>query len=137
MPARRALSPGLTRRRWCQAVLGCALILGVTACGQPGTQAPLAQAKKLDEATSAISVSCGYADQIAAFGGPRASGLATLDASAAAGARKLVSVYVRDRGDVYQGETIKAIVSDSIALLGDCGLGRARGVLQRATRDGR
>ena len=118
-------------------MLGCALILGVTACSQPGTQAPLAQAKKLDEATNAISVSCGYADQIAAFGGPRARGLSTLDASAAAGARKLVSVYVRDRGDIYQGETIKAIVSDSIALLGDCGLDRARGVLQRATRDGR
>ncbi|MEA2145308.1 MAG: hypothetical protein QOG59_895 [Solirubrobacteraceae bacterium] len=108
----------------------------MTACSQPGTQAPLAQAKKLDEATSAISVSCGYADQIAAFGGPRARGLSTLDASASAGARKLVSVYVRDRTDIYQGETIKAIVSDSIALLGDCGLDRARGVLQRATRTG-
>jgi hypothetical protein len=29
-------------------VLACAVILGVAACAQPGTQAPLAQAKKLD-----------------------------------------------------------------------------------------
>jgi hypothetical protein len=117
-------------------VLACAVILGVAACAQPGTQAPLAQAKKLDEATSAISVSCGYADQIAAFGGRRTRGLRKLDASAAAGARKLLSVYARDRSDIYQGETIKTIVSDSIALLGECGLDQARGVLQRATRSG-
>jgi hypothetical protein len=131
------LSRDLPRRSLQRATLGCVLVLGLNACSQPGTQAPLAQAKKLDEATSAISVSCGYAEQTAAFGGPRASGLRTLDASASAGARKLVSVYIRDRADIYQGETIKAIVSDSIALLGDCGLDRARDVLQRGTRNDR
>ena len=107
--------------------------MGLAACSQPGTQAPLASAKKLDEATTAISVSCGYAEQVSAFGGPHAPGLASLDASAAAGARKLAAVDARVPTDVYQGETVNQIVSDSVGLLGDCGLAGAQRTLQRAT----
>ncbi len=121
MPARAALS-------------AIAVALGLAACGQPGTQAPLAQAKRLDEATAAISTSCGYAEQISAFGGPHARDIAMLEASAAAGARKLLAVYRRHPTDVYQGETVTQIVADSTELLGECGLPRAQRVLLAGRR---
>jgi hypothetical protein len=116
--------------------LGCAAALALAGCAQPGTQASLAQAKKLDEATSAISVSCGYADQMTAFDGPHTAGLRALDASAAAGARKLASVYARIPTEVYQGETVSQIVSDSAELLGQCGLTGAQRVLLDRTQSG-
>src|SRR5947199_1370366 len=122
------------RRPWKSPAPGwlaaAALAVALAGCSQPGTQAPLSAAKKLDEATTAISVSCGYASQMTAFGKPRASELRTLQGSAAAGARKLAAVYARVSNDIYQGETVKSIVADSISLLGECGLDRARGVLQ-------
>jgi len=114
------------------ASLGCAAALGLAACAQPGTQAPLSAAKQLDEATSAISTSCGFAQQMTALDGADVRGLAPLQASAAAGARKLASVYRRHPTDVYQGETVTQIVSDSAGLLGYCGLRRAQQVLMRA-----
>lgn len=123
MPGRAALTAGTLLSA-----------LSLAACSQPGTQVPLSGAKKLDEATTAISVSCGYAQQTTAFEGAKALGLTRLDASAAAGARKLVSVYRRVPGDVYQGETVSQIVSDSAELLGQCGLRRAQQVLTRAQR---
>ena len=123
MPGRAALTAG--------ALLSA---LSLAACSQPGTQVPLSGAKKLDEATTAISVSCGYAEQTAAFEGVHARGLVVLDASAAAGARKLVSVYRQLPSDVYQGETVSQIVSDSVELLGQCGLRGAQRILTRAQR---
>lgn len=128
MPARPALS---------RVAIGWVSAVGLAACTQPGTQAPLSEAKKLNEATTAISVSCGYAEQTAAFGGPHAAGLAGLDASAAAGARKLAAVYARVPTDVYQGETVQQIVSDSSQLLGECGLAGAQRALSAATSKGR
>lgn len=114
------------------AVLGCASAACLAGCAQPGTQAPLSAAKQLDEATAAISMSCGLARQMTALDGPHVAGLARLQASAAAGARKLIAVYRRHPTDVYQGETVTQIVSDSAALLGDCGLDRAQRVLAAA-----
>jgi outer membrane murein-binding lipoprotein Lpp len=121
MPARAALTAG--------AIIGALCLAG---CSQPGKPASLSASKKLDEATNAISMSCGFAEQITAFGGPHAHGLERLQASAAAGARKLAAVYAHLPNDVYQGETVSQIVSDSASLLGDCGLSRAQRVLLRA-----
>jgi hypothetical protein len=106
--------------------LAGALIVG---CSQPGMQAPLREAAKLDEATKTIANSCGYADELTAFGGAHPLGLGKLDASATAGARKLLRVWRRNRTWIYQGETINGIVSDSITLLGDCGLSGAQRAL--------
>jgi|SRR5579884_632852 len=119
-------------RAWAGAVLiGAALALAAGGCEQPGTQAPLPAAKKLDESTSAIASSCGYAMQLTAFGGPHAKGLGTLEKSADAGVRKLLTVWHHSRTWIYQGETINGIVADSISLLGNCGLGGAQKHLLR------
>ena len=113
-------------------VLAAAVVItGLGGCAQPGTQAPLPAAKKLDESTSAISSSCGYALQLTAFGGPHAEGLGTLEESAAAGVRKLLTVWHASRTWIYQGETINGIVADSISLLGNCGLRGAQRELLR------
>ena len=111
---------------------GLALAVAAAGCAQPGTQAPPAQAGKLDVATSRISVACGYAAELTAYGGAHPPGLASVQSMAVSGARKLASVYARDQSDIYQGESVGAIVNDSISLLGGCGLSGAQRVLQQA-----
>jgi hypothetical protein len=109
-----------------------ALCLG--GCAQPGTQAPLAQARLLDEATSTIADDCGYAQEITASG---RTDVVRFDRDASGGARKLLSVWRRDRSWIYQGESVNGIVSDSISLLGDCGLPRAQRALRQGIRSRR
>ncbi len=106
--------------------------VAITACGPTPPQAPLAYAKKLDSATSGISTACGEASQVTAFRGDHRSDLETLEATAAASVRKLVSVYHRDPNWIYQGETIAEIVNDSFSMLGSCGLRGAQSELGRA-----
>ena len=48
------------------------------------------------------------------------------------GARKLAAVYAKTHTDIYQGDSIGALLSDSISLLHDCGLRGAETTLQRA-----
>ena len=83
MPDRAALRSA--RLAWTSAartgLAAAALALALVGCSQPGNQAPLSTAEKLDDATKAISVSCGYAAQMSAFGKPRASELGTLQAN--------------------------------------------------------
>ena len=107
-------------------------MLIVSGCAQPGTVAPEEEAAKLGVATENISLACGYAWELTAFGGSRPPGLAGVESSAVAGARKLASVYAHDPSDLYQGESVGSIVSDSISLLSECGLPSARNLLQRA-----
>ena len=105
---------------------------GVAGCAQPGTSAPAAEAAKLDVATSRISVACGYAEEATAFGGSHPAQLPWIESIAVSGARKLAAVYVGDQSDLYQGESVGAIVNDGISLLHDCGLSGARRVLEHA-----
>jgi hypothetical protein len=119
VPARAPLS-------WV-ALLAAGLALG--GCTQPGTQAPPLDAQRLDEATSAMTSACGEAQQTSGLS-PQAS-VASFDAAASAGARTLIGVWRKNRTWIYQGETVNGIVSDSILLLGDCGLSRAQHALER------
>jgi hypothetical protein len=114
------------------AVILLTIALAATGCSQRGVQAPEPEAAKLDVATSRISVACGYAEELTAFGGQRPPGLAWIDSIAQSGAVKLVGVFERNQTWIYQGESVGAIVHDSVSLLGDCGLPGARQVLLRA-----
>ena len=109
-----------------------ALVIGAVGCAQPGTPAPARQAAELDVATSRISVACGYEEELTAFEGPSPPGLAWIESIAVSGARKLAFVYARDQRDIYQGESVGAIVNDSISLLAGCRLPAARHVLEYA-----
>jgi hypothetical protein len=95
-------------------------------------QVPSQQAAQIGVATSRIAVACGTAEELRAFGRPPQPGLAGQDSIASSGALKLAAVYRHDHGHIYQGESVGAVVHDSIALLGDCGLNKARHVLRRA-----
>jgi hypothetical protein len=110
------------------------LALAMTGCGPQQPQAPLPQAKKLDESLSGISTACGETYQLTAFPGKREPYLATLEATAISDSQKLTSVYARNPAWIYQGETVGQIVKDSISALRSCGLERAATALARGTK---
>ncbi len=117
--------------------LGLALLVmaALTGCGATPPQAPLPQAKKLDASTSGLSSACGLAYQASAFSAPGQADLSSYEATASTQARKLASVYALDPSWIYQGETVRKIVHDSISMLGSCGLTGAQAVLVKQTRD--
>ena len=102
---------------------------GCSQAGMPGVS--LTEAAQLGVGTNRIAVACGTADELKAFGGPHPSGLAAEESIAISGVRKLAAVFDRDQRDIYQGESVGAVVHDSIALLDGCGLIRARALLIR------
>ncbi len=102
-------------------------------CGPPPPQAPPSQAKKLDASTSDLSTECGLTYQVTAFGGDHREDLANLESQAVASARSLASVYRRNPDWIYQGETVRQIVTDAVAMLHACGLTQAERKLRRAT----
>ncbi len=108
-------------------------LLAITACGPTPPQAPLPYAKKLDSATSGISTACGEASQLTAFPGSHQMNLATLEVTATSSAHKLATVFARNPAWIYQGETVRQIVHDSVAMLDSCGLPAAKRELSRAT----
>jgi hypothetical protein len=110
-------------------VILAALALCGVGCSEPGTQPPASAAAKLGVATSRISVACGYADELMAFGGKHAPGLGVIESIATSGAAKLAGVYRRNQTWIFQGESVAGIVHDSISLLGGCDLPGARQVL--------
>ncbi len=122
MPGRAALARGLG------ALAAAAGLLA--GCAQPGTQAPKPQAAKLAVGTSDISAACGYLEELTAFGGHQ--GRAAIVSMAQTGVKKLASVYAVDQTDIYQGDSIGALLGDSISLLHDCGLTGPEKSLQRA-----
>ncbi len=115
------------------AVAALAAALTLAACGPTPPQAPLPYAKKLDSATSGISTACGLAEQVTAFAPRQGKDLITLEVTAGASGLKLASVYRRNPAWIYQGETVRQIVTDSVSLLGSCGLKNAQTELKRAT----
>jgi hypothetical protein len=110
-----------------------ALALGAAGCAQPGTPIPKPQAAKLTAGTGDIATACGYALQATAFPHQH-SRLARLESMAHRGAVQLAAVldHDHDQRDLYQGETVDAIVHESIALLNQCGLRQASGPLRAA-----
>jgi hypothetical protein len=115
--------------------LGAAVGLAATlvGCGQAGMpQVSSDEAAKIGVATGRITVACGTAEELRAFGGPHEPGLAGQESIALSGARKLAAVYRNDHSRIYQGESVGAVVHDSIALLGNCKLDRARRFLKHA-----
>jgi hypothetical protein len=107
--------------------------LALAACGPTPPQAPLHYAKKLDSATSGISTACGLAEQVSAFSGQHHRDLITLEVTAGNSSLKLASVYHKNPAWIYQGETVRQIVTDSVSYLGSCGLHGAQTELKRAT----
>lgn len=109
------------------------LVLLATGCGPTPPQAPLDQAKKLDESLGGISTACGEAYQLSAFPPHNRSETLTLEATASSDARKLASVYARNPEWIYQGESIRGLVHDSWSTLNSCGLSEAARALVRDT----
>jgi hypothetical protein len=107
--------------------------VALAGCGALPPQAPLAYAKKLDSATSGISTACGSAYQVTAFPGDHTRDLDGLEAGAITYARKLETVFHRNRDWIYQGDTVAEISSDAVSMLESCGLHRAAKQLKRAT----
>jgi hypothetical protein len=107
--------------------------LTVAGCGPPPPQAPLDQAKKLDQSTSGISTTCGLTYQVTAFPGNHQPDLAVLQATASSDVTKLASVYARNPKWIYQGDTIHTIVEESLSMLHQCGLTGAASTLVQAT----
>jgi hypothetical protein len=114
------------------AAVAAVLAVALAGCAQPGTQAPKSQAAKLAVGTGDISTACGYLEELTAFGGRHGKDLAPIESMADAGARKLAAVYAEDQTDSYQGESIGAVLGDSISLLHDCRLTDAERTLDRA-----
>ncbi len=110
-----------------------ALVLLVAACGGSSSSVPLKEAKKLSVSTSGISTACGLAFQATAFPGAHEKDLETLEATAASNAKKLASVYARNQAWIYQGQTVRQIVGESLSMLSTCGLTKAQSALARAT----
>jgi hypothetical protein len=131
MPGRAAL------RRRLLGGLGTAVVLAVAGCGEAGRPfVPLKQAAELGVGTTRITVACGTADELRAFGGAHPKGLAAEESIAVSGVRKLAAVYRQDRTRTYQGESVGAVLHDSISLLGDCRLDRARALLVGVLKHG-
>jgi hypothetical protein len=114
--------------------LACvALAVTIVACGPTPPQAPYPEAKKLDSATSGISTTCGLSSQVTAFPPADRKDLITLDAVATEDARKLARVYNKNPSWIYQGETVRQIVKDSLTALHACGLHGAAETLRSRT----
>jgi hypothetical protein len=107
-------------------------VLALAGCAQPGTQAPRSQAAKLAVGTSDISAACGYREELTAFGGAKGKDLSSIKEMAQTGAQKLARVYAKDQTDIYQGDSIGALLGDTISLLHDCGLSDAEQTLKHA-----
>ena len=110
-----------------------ATAVALAGCGPPPPQAPPSQAKKLDASTSDLSNECGLTYQVTAFGGDHRTDLASLERQATASARSLAEVYRRNPDWIYQGETVRQIVTDAVAMLHTCGLTHTERALRRAT----
>jgi hypothetical protein len=108
------------------------VVLGLAACGPTPPQAPLAEAQKLDNSTGTISNACGMASQFTDLGGSQAGGLESLESQAIAAAHKLAGVYHRNPHWIYQGDTVRQIVDDSLSMHGACGLSKAQAALRHA-----
>jgi hypothetical protein len=131
VPAFAAAAPRVWRVL-CGATAVVAVVVVGAGCAPPGTPVQKIQAAKLGVATSSISAACGYVWELTAFGGRHGPGIAAQESTAVAAAHKLVTVYRHSPSDIYQGESVGSVLSDTVDLLDECGLPRAKRVLQQA-----
>ncbi len=118
---------------WRGAGIAVGLAAALAGCGQAGMpQVSSGEAARIGVGTGRITVACGTAEELRAFGGPRQPGLAGEQSIALSGARVLAAVYRHDHSRIYQGESVGSVVNDSIALLGNCRLEKARRLLRQA-----
>jgi hypothetical protein len=113
-------------------LLALAASILAAGCAPPGTPVQKIQAAKLGVATSSISAACGYAWELTGTGARNPKGLAAQDATATSAAHKLASVYGHSPSDIFEGESVGSILSDTVTLLDECGLTHAKHVLQQA-----
>ena len=109
-----------------------AALLVIAGCAPPGTPVQKIQAARLGVATSSISAACGYAWELTASGGRHPDGLAAQESTAVSAAHKLATVYAHSPSEIYEGESVGSILSDTITLLDECGFPKAKRVLQKA-----
>jgi hypothetical protein len=113
------------------AALGSAFLL--SGCGAQPPELPATQANRVSAATTGISEACGEAYQ---EGTPSARGPAPASIEAAATMRstELARVY-RDKPEaIFQAQTLRRIVAQSIISLNECGLHGAASMLRHETR---
>jgi hypothetical protein len=115
------------------AVIAAALAAG---CGPTPPQAPLPDAQKLDTALSGIATACGLSYQSTALDPAARLHLAPLNAKATIQARKLATVYHGNPAWIYQGETVRSIVNQTLSTLQECGLHGAKLSLSQALAKG-
>jgi Flp pilus assembly protein TadG len=113
--------------------LAAALAAAMAGCGATPPQAPKKQADVLNTATGGISTACGLASQVTAFSGGHEPDLTTLQDTALVNVRLLASVYRRNPRWVFQNDTVRELVSDSVTMLRSCGLGRPAQALLKLT----
>jgi hypothetical protein len=124
----------VSRRRSIHPLLAALVaVVVLVGCGPTPPQAPFHEAKKLDASTGDISTECGLAYQVTAFPGDHHKELANLDSKATQSVRSLASVYHGNPAWIYQGETVRQIVTDAMTMLSACGLTQAERALRRAT----
>ncbi len=120
-------------RRLIPLAVAVAVALLAGGCGATRPQAPPRQAARLDTSLSGISTACGLADQLSAFPPAPPAQVAALEATASRQATKLAAVFHANPAWIYQGETVRTIVRQSLVMLADCRLSRARAALARQT----
>ncbi len=116
-------------------LLAALLSAGCSEAGMPYVS--LQEAAKIGVATTRITVACGTADELRAFGKAEPRHLSAEDSIAVSGARKLAAVYRRDQSHIYEGESVGGVVHDSISLLANCHMARARELLVEALKRSR
>jgi hypothetical protein len=114
--------------------IGVCTVACAAGCGATPPQAPPREAHTLGGTTSTISSVCGVAYQIHAFGQHDRRSELALEAAAEKAAQRLLSVYKTNRDWIFQGETVSAIVNESISALRECSLPRAAHALSAAIR---
>jgi hypothetical protein len=118
--------------RWLLGRLGAVMAIAAAGCGQAGMPyVTLDEAARLGVGTGRITVACGTADELRAFGGAQARGLTAQESIAESGVQKLAAVYGHDQTHTYQGESVGAVLHDTASLLGTCRLDQARRQLLR------
>jgi hypothetical protein len=107
--------------------LAC-VTLALAGCGATPPQAPKAQAGKVSTSLTDIITACGESYQEQAFT-PHPD-LRALEAAASNNANTLARIAIRHPEWIYQGQTLRQIVTLSMHYLHTCGLLEAEKVLR-------
>ncbi len=104
--------------------------LALVGCGAPPPQVPVAQASRVSAALSGIAEACGEAYQ-QGIPHSKQSDPGTIEAAATMRARELAKVFNGDPVGIYQAQTLREVVAQTISYLRECGLTHAALALER------